>query len=582
MPILSTAVPFASFAGRGFDRLTTIAETAVFLATAIAVVTVIALVLMRWPPLRRRIRVCAQRHEEIPWWLSWVAGTALHLGAFTASPGAGDAQALAAVLSAQLGGAGVRRPLAGVDLAATPYRTSSALEDISEAVKGLPNGKALAALIKLGQKLLPRSDLYLTGYLLSSPERGAGLVLSIVSDSGQVRSSGTLWSDILEPTATAEQRSKGDVLRLAIAGAVWAQFQLIEELNASVTPYAHTVNWRSASLFEVAVHDEGSRDNRGLRALYALALDRDPDNLPALFNLAVLELHAGFAALACARLLTLLEALKQDETKANEAIQGGGAEATTATTTGKRDPLYYQAHYSLAVALQTVTPGQAADAAPWLYRVTRELEADIIEASDEVERNGNGGVKKPSELRSLHTAEERLDTLKRIEGPFLVLAAIRRQAQLEQVSFRKMGDPKVGRQLAPTAFTRGELISTLSAWEEVPPNQRTTHKPNPQTLAFGHVEGDNPEASYRVHYNRACYATAVAKRIDERAASAASEAERRGAERESQEALGWALAKLECALEPGDLIEWARRDPSFDYLKQERTADFNALVKPGS
>jgi hypothetical protein len=575
-------MPPASFASSVLGWLIAFAEAAVVLALALGVVTVIALVILRWPPLRGKIREQVRKRAEPPRWLSWLAGTALHLGAFTASPEAGDAQALAAVLSAQLGGAGARRPMAGVDLATTPYRTSSVLEDIAEAVKGLPNGKALAALIKLAQKLLPRGDLYLTGYLLRSSERGAGLVLSIVSDSGHVKSSGILWSDILEPAGGADQAAGGDVLRLAIAGAVWAQFELLAELSDSVGPHSHTVNWRSAALFEVAVHDEGSRDSHGLRALYALALDRDPDNLPALYNLAVLELHAGLAALACMRLRTLRDALAQ-EGASSQTTQvaglgpaGGAAVVATAHDQLWHDPLYYQAHYTLAVALQAPARARAANVAPWLYDVARELEVDIGETSAQIARWRSD----LAEPRSLRDAEARLDTLKRIEGPLLVLLAIERQGQLERAGFKRMGDLSVGGQLAPTPFTREQLLATLAAWEQAPPSSaaRSKRELDPQTLAFGHVAGESPEVSYRVHYNRACYAAFVAERLTEQAQRATSKAQCTKAKREAGEALDWALAKLECALEPGDLAEWASNDRALAFLKQQRTDAFAALL----
>ena len=189
----------SSFAAEGFELLAGIVGAAVVIAILIAAIVVVTLAVLRIPPLRVAIRVRLQSRGRVPERLSWLAGTALHMEAFGGSPKAGDPAAVTAMLGAQLGGAGVRRPLPGVDLATTPYRTSSVLDDIAEAVKGLPRGTALAALIKVGQKLLPRYDMYLTGYLLQSPQRGSGLVLSIVTDAGTVTSSGALWADILEP-----------------------------------------------------------------------------------------------------------------------------------------------------------------------------------------------------------------------------------------------------------------------------------------------------------------------------------------------------------------------------------------------
>jgi hypothetical protein len=754
---LQTAPPVGSFAGGGFELLTEIAAAAVFVLIVIAVVVVIALAILRAPPLRRRIRSRTQRWSEVPGWLSWLAGTALHMDKFSASPEVGDPEAVATMLGAQLSGAGARRPLAGVDLATTPYRTSSVLDDIAETVKGLPNGQVLAALIKLGQKLLPRSDLYVRGYLLSSPERGAGLVLSIVSDAGQVASSGTLWADVLEPYANpmgadlgawqatddgtdqgtnhgAQQqadpnpplnanhgvnavapqkasvaRPQGDVLRLAIAGAVWVQFQLLEEIGQA--DLSTVRNWRSASLFEVAVHDEGSRDSRGLRALYALALDRDPGNLPALFNLAVLELHAGYTTLACARLRTILDALHQEHHQA--AAQGGA----TGAGAEKHDPLFYQAHYTLAVALQTLqleqaqaealatnghpapaaapttlddttlddttlnnttlndttlnnttlnnttlndttlnnttlndttldnttlenttpddtTPDDATpdDATPdgttpahpattpddpapagatvtqvtatqstaladppassfadsraqaideeglaHLYQVACALERDISRTLEEAKPHADGSADSAGEARARRDAKARLQTLRRIEGPYLVMLAIRRQSGPGEARFERVGDAGAGARLAAGPFTREQVVSTLKAWEK--DEEPSDAQLNPQTLAFGYIHGESPEVSYRTHYNRACYATLVAQKLATQEAAAPTEQARIEMERERGEALDWAIAKLECALEPGDLVEWATLDLSLCYLREQRATELDAVLR---
>lgn len=626
-----------SFPGSGWELLLEVSAIAVLILTSIALVVVIVLVILRLPPLRAWVRRRARGHD-VPIWLSWVAGTALHLDTFTATPEVGDPLAVAAVLSAQLGGAGVRRPLAGVDLATTPYRSTSVLENIAEAVKGLPKGQALAALLKLGQQLLPRDDLYLRGYLLESPHRGAGLVLNIVSDRGEMTSSGTLWADILEPcrpapmpgeagpagaaeaeaaragpagaaragpagAATAEGGGAGakgaeavagaaegggaaagagaatgagagaaagagadaaanaggeskptrDVLRLALAGAAWVQFQLLEEMGQATSRYVHTTNWRSASLFEVAVHDEHNRDARGLRALYALALDRDPANLPALFNLAVLELHAGSRAPACVRLRTVLAALTE-----GEAHPGGP------------DPLYYQAHYCLAAALQTQQL-EAAPAAPpttsraeltGLCDVMGKLEQDIERTQALAQPPGARRARSAREIRARQDAAARLDTLVRIEGPFLVLIAMRRQSQLDP-TFASIDDP-ASAALSTATFSRAEVTATLKAWGEGADSAL-----NPQRLAFGHIASEAPEASYRTHYNRACYATLAAWALHD--APHPDDAQSR--------ALDWAITELEYALEPGDLVTWAERDLALSYLKEQREDAFKEVLR---
>jgi hypothetical protein len=575
-----------------FERLGTLTAFAVLVLTALAVVVVIALAIVRLPPLRALVHRLA-RGRDVPVSLSWLAGTSLHMDTFEASPDAGDQKAVAAVLAAQLGGAGVRRPLGGVDLATTPYRSASVLDNISEAVKELPEGRALAALIKLGQQLLPRDDVYLRGYLLNSPERGAGLVLNLVSDTGQVQSSGTLWADLLEPgsetPAQAADRQASpqpavppDVLRLALAGAAWVQFQLLEELGLDDLNHVRTTNWRSAALFEVAVHDEGHRSEQELRALYALALDRDPGNLPALFNLAVLELRTGLYRQAGARLERVLVGLA-----AVEALRRTAQPDKHNPLADARDPLYYQAHYNLAVALnaqrlhQELTAHTASVLDPMelqdLCRVARELEADI----ERTERLADGPrhTLKKQKIRNQRDARERLDILERIEGPFLVLVATR-WSQLEadhnlevpqhagiskQAAHEDMHHDAAPAPAAPQ-FTRARVCATLAEWEH---DASCGGPSGSRELAFNRIAGECPEVSYRTHYNRACYATLIAQRL--------GTAAQRASERE--EVLECALAELEYALEPGDMVGWAQQDPSLELLRSERKVQFDEVVQ---
>ena len=559
------------------------AAAAVVVATAIALLVVVVLAIVRLPPIRSGIHVLA-RGREVPLWLRWLAGTALHIDTFTASPGAGDEKAVAAVLEAQLGGTGVRRPLSTVDLATAPYRSSSVLDTIADTVKDLPEGQTLGMLLKLVQQLLPREDLYLRGYLLKSSERGAGLVLSLASDTGDVRSSGILWADILEPHDGKGRNKRQDILRLAIAGAAWVQFQLLEEMGHTDTAYVRTGNWRSTSLFEVAVHDEGNRSSAELRALYALALDRDPGNLPTLFNLAMLELHDGCFAQACTR-------LERIPTELPDGMPPPDAMLPASKALEWRDPLYYQAHYSLAVARQCqrleeagsdngppplpppIPQGELAE----LCRVAHQLGDELNRAIEQVRSQRGARLKSKSGKR--REAIERMDLLRRIHGPFLVLVASRRMsAHGVQWQGGALWDDHAGQ-----SFSWDRLSLTLEEWVgRQPQSGRALH---PQTLAFGHVEGKSAEVSYHTHYNRACYATLVAQQLAKQKPLAAEPAEARreesSFEAEAHEALGCALSELENALEPGDLAEWAEKDRSLRYLGTKCEEPFHAILERG-
>jgi hypothetical protein len=47
---------------------------------------------------------------------------------------------------------------------------------------------------------------------------------------------------------------------------------------------------------------------------------------------------------------------------------------------------------------------------------------------------------------------------------------------------------------------------------------------------------------------------------------------------EQNRALDWAITELECALEPGDLVAWARRDLALKYLREQRGNAFEEVL----
>jgi hypothetical protein len=145
------------------------------------------------------------------------------------------------------------------------------------------------------------------------------------------------------------------LLRVATAGAVWTYFTIFEEVWCMREPELkdrfQTTSWRSYALMQVGIDGHERRRPEVTRALYARAVDADPGNMVAQFNLASAELkdeqlkHVRTAG--SSRLERVHESFHAEE---------DGEEAKVATEEERErgllkcDPLHHQVVYKQVAA----------------------------------------------------------------------------------------------------------------------------------------------------------------------------------------------------------------------------------------
>lgn len=246
----------------------------------------------------------------------------------------------------------------GVDSVTAPAGAGAATEAIAAGVMAAPAGGELAAaLLRLGWLALGRGELQLSGHVLAPSVGGPGLALSLATGSGRVVERLTIRAAEFEPSVRADEslvgQSEADrLLRLATVGAVWTHFKVLEgewELNEEeLRGSLQTSSWRSYALMRVGIEGEEHDDPDLTRALFAKAVDADPNNLLAQFNLASVELkddqliHAHDVG---TKRLKLVHDSLNAEYESAEIEPGGGADVERKQLLLNRDPLNYQVGY---------------------------------------------------------------------------------------------------------------------------------------------------------------------------------------------------------------------------------------------
>lgn len=197
---------------------------------------------------------------------------------------------------------------------------------IPDEIKSLPGPLGgLAALAVL----VPQRVQTLAGRVHPPGERGVGLTVSLLSGSRETRGSITVWEEEFGSGNEAEAS-----YRLAIAGAAWVAYQLVKPGYRREHRALLTWDWQSYALFRVGAVCHEAGDTAAARSAYAKALDIDPLNRGALFNLATLDFADRCHAPAIAR-FDLVRA---------ETERAGGA------TGHAYDRLWYRSTFNVAAA----------------------------------------------------------------------------------------------------------------------------------------------------------------------------------------------------------------------------------------
>lgn len=239
--------------------------------------------------------------------------------------------------------------------------------DLSKAITQLvdvPQLKLVGALMGLVERMLPSRGLAVTGELLPAGSEGIGVGVALALYKGsRLAARSSLWESEVKlwlPGATpdgegvkkpkgmknskkaaAKERDDRDPsphYGLAAAAAWWVQYEAAQVFDANVSLV--TKSAPSFSLVGVALAQERKGEPDETADSYARALALDPDNVAALFNLALLlgrrhRLHAPAALL-----LVRAEKALRDRHRSQKR---------SASQSELRDPTWYRIRYALAV-----------------------------------------------------------------------------------------------------------------------------------------------------------------------------------------------------------------------------------------
>lgn len=185
-------------------------------------------------------------------------------------------------------------------MVATPFVARQLLNEVADAVSAAPEGRLVAPLLSLLGRITGRDELRIRGAVLFSAARGPGLSLSIVRANGELVDSLTTWADEYEPRHAHRGEDRDDLtgrmIRVTTAAAVWTHFAVLhfrlslpdEEYRAQLG----TPDWQSYAFLRTGAQEKIVPEPEPeplARALFARAIDVDPNNLPAQFNLAFME-----------------------------------------------------------------------------------------------------------------------------------------------------------------------------------------------------------------------------------------------------------------------------------------------------
>lgn len=303
----------------------------VLLMNAAAVVAFLAAIfLVAWPVLRRIFLVRVQ------------------VGKFEGEPDMKIGEALQITVEDEL--LQLRRE--GGSSSLQLVRTPDAALAIPDPVKDLaPSIKLAAALVEL----IPSRIHVLSATLHPRGERGVGLTVAIADPRGRIRAGVTLWEEEFDPSyrpPAGDADALADAAhqayqRLALAAASWAIYQPPLTPGDTLGNGYLSQDWRSYARHRVAVSWQDAGETEKARSLYFSALDADPLNAGALFNLAQVD---GDNALERSPLSAVDQAsFERARARAQEADRLlEQRKARRKRTSVEHDRFTYRVHYGLA------------------------------------------------------------------------------------------------------------------------------------------------------------------------------------------------------------------------------------------
>ena len=154
---------------------------------------------------------------------------------------------------------------------------------------------------------LPQQVVEVNGCLHKSDIYGAGLTLTLVKkNSGKVIAEETFWQKAFTPSYKPENDRElkiDDYYLLVDPATIWIIFKLQKKPKTVLG----TNNWSSYAYFRSGVYWYSKKEPNKARQLYIEAINADPNNQGALFNLGIMDLEAGDYKHAIERLKRLVD-----------------------------------------------------------------------------------------------------------------------------------------------------------------------------------------------------------------------------------------------------------------------------------
>lgn len=437
----------------------------------------------------------------------------------------------------------------------------------------IPATKLLGSILQVISKLFRRRKVLLTGRLTPPADKGVGVLLSVKAGRGNDAST-TLWELVYDPKPGGTGAVRW--LRLLPAATIWAY----RYLDRAQDPAKHkkleaenrtkglkTDLWEAEALLQSAEAWELKGEPARAEPLYAAALEKDPGLLPAAHNLALIEMRRGNHRRALKRVEGLRTVLEQGEPCGRTAKQMrclwptlDAASLYTLTLT----LAYLEDDADTDQADEDRQPTAIATACTLVSTMARALAAKDKKTRETQEKRKTGEKGKEEETKTAaakgeeqtekateEKREQLLQTLFEVtEAPSVVILASlalkngEEQDRKTAVEFATSDDADLR---DVTCAQLGNELDALKPWE----------------LVHGYVERQ-PDLPRRTYYNLACY---YASLLEYAELGQKPELRKR------------ALKLLEAGLVGGELVEWAKKDPSLAPLREFRRYEFTKVLK---
>lgn len=489
----------------------------------------------------------------------------IQIGTFTGKgEGALAGDDFATLLKGELYKSTARGPAFPLDrVPIEPAPTAQEGVTLTDLVAEIPATKVLGEAFRVGSKLFRRRKVLLCGHLTPAADKGAGVLLSLKG--GRDRdASVTLWERVYDPLPGGGGAVRW--LRLVPAAAAWAQVYLKWAQDA--TTDFEPDDWETEALSRSAEAWELKDDSKRAEALYAAALEKDSGLLPAAHALAVIEIHRGNYVRALQRLDRVRRVLRTGE-PCGRTVKDMRCLWPTLDAASRYKLIlalaYLERDESSEGHWETNRPGARTEARALASTMARALaEKEARTGADEEVKKEKVSLwwtpRRKKETRAREEArtteekrEESLEALYEItEAPCVVVLA-----SLE-LRCSSPGDRQCAAKFAAAGGDGVEQVSRTQVCD------KGLESLKPWQLIHGYVE-QQPNLPRRTHYNLACYYAALLEgEIDPHRKSTLFER---------------ALKRLEAGLVGGELVGWAKGDPSLTPLRKLRPQKFTEVLE---